>query len=157
MPPSTPNAVLGAAPSRKIRVNPRALSAGGFASGEKRLNYNRINSGLNNPMVKRHMDALFGAERAEQLRTRLQYLTPMARERTILEEIAEALKEMDGRSSCPSASGWRQKPDQPPPSLPQQEFQGLPHYEGHHGQGELLCPPRRSLLRIQPQRLRIAF
>src|SRR5918995_5669065 len=37
MPPSTPNAVLEAAPSRKVRVNPRALPAGGFASEEERL------------------------------------------------------------------------------------------------------------------------
>src|SRR5829696_4095761 len=108
-------------------------------------------------MVKRHMDALFGAERAEQLRTRLQYLTPMARERTILEEIAEALKEMDGRSSCPSASGWRQKPDQPPPSLPQQEFQGLPHYEGHHGQGELLCPQGVPSFEYNPRDYALRF
>jgi len=35
------------------------------------FNYNRINSGLNNPMVREHMDALFGVERAKKLRSRL--------------------------------------------------------------------------------------
>jgi hypothetical protein len=33
MPPSTPKAVLGSAPSRTIRVTPRALSAGGYLLG----------------------------------------------------------------------------------------------------------------------------
>ena len=32
------------------------------------FNYNRINMGLNNPMVKERIDALFGAERAHTLR-----------------------------------------------------------------------------------------
>src|SRR5215212_2753118 len=37
MPPSTPNAVVGAVPSRRIRINPKVLRAGGFASVKKRL------------------------------------------------------------------------------------------------------------------------
>jgi three-Cys-motif partner protein len=62
------------------------------------FNYNRINSGLSNPMVREHMDALFGAERAEKLRARLRRpLKPIDRERAILEEIREAFKEMEGR------------------------------------------------------------
>jgi len=32
------------------------------------FNYNRINAGINNPGVKKHMDALFGEERADALR-----------------------------------------------------------------------------------------
>jgi len=31
------------------------------------FNYNRINAGINNPGVKKHMDALFGEERADAL------------------------------------------------------------------------------------------
>src|SRR5918998_3882402 len=35
--PTIPNAVLGAVPSRRIRVNPKVLLAGGFASVKERL------------------------------------------------------------------------------------------------------------------------
>src|SRR3712207_5195545 len=35
--PTIPNAVLGAVPSRRIRVNPKVLRAGGFASVKERL------------------------------------------------------------------------------------------------------------------------
>jgi three-Cys-motif partner protein len=61
------------------------------------FNFNRINSGLNNHMVREHMDALFGAERAEDLRRRIRFVKPFVRERAILEEIAEAFKDMGGR------------------------------------------------------------
>jgi three-Cys-motif partner protein len=61
------------------------------------FNYNRINSGLGNSMVREHMDALFGAARAETLRARLRPLKPVDRERAILNEIEEAFKEMEGR------------------------------------------------------------
>ena len=65
------------------------------------FNYNRINMGLSNPFVKAHMDALFGAERAEDLRKRLELLTPKDKELTIVEELAEALKEMGGKYVLP--------------------------------------------------------
>jgi hypothetical protein len=46
MPPSTPKAVLGTAPSCKIRVNPKALSVGGIALGKERLErVTRLGSG----------------------------------------------------------------------------------------------------------------
>jgi hypothetical protein len=35
--PSTPNAVIGAAPSRRIKVNAKVLRAGGFAAVKERL------------------------------------------------------------------------------------------------------------------------
>ena len=41
------------------------------------FNYNRINMGLNNPMVQEHMAALFGVSRAQTLRKRLE--EPLAR------------------------------------------------------------------------------
>lgn len=67
------------------------------------FNYNRINSGINNPAVKEHMNALFGAERAEKLRGRLRdgHLKPPDREKLILEEIAAAFRERDGRYFLP--------------------------------------------------------
>lgn len=65
------------------------------------FNYNRINMGLTNPAVKEHMDALFGSERAEKLRTRLIVLPPGLREMAIVEEISNALKEMGGTYVLP--------------------------------------------------------
>ena len=65
------------------------------------FNYNRINMGLSNPFVEEHMKALFGDSRAINLRRRLEPLTPIERELTIVEEIAEALKEMGGEYVLP--------------------------------------------------------
>jgi len=59
--------------------------------------YNRINPGLGNEVVKEHMDALFGPERAERLRKELDCAsTPIEREDTIINEIKHALKDMGG-------------------------------------------------------------
>ncbi len=65
------------------------------------FNYNRINPGLNNPAVEEHMNALFGEERARQLKEKLKSLKPYGRELTIVEEIAEALNEMGGNCVLP--------------------------------------------------------
>jgi three-Cys-motif partner protein len=65
------------------------------------FNYNRIRMGLNNDLVREHMDALFGPERAERLRERLTGLTPAQAELEIVEEIAAALKSMGGRYVLP--------------------------------------------------------
>jgi three-Cys-motif partner protein len=56
------------------------------------FNYGRINAGLENPAVKKHMDALFGKERAEELREKLEGKTPDQREVLILEYISLALR-----------------------------------------------------------------
>ena len=77
------------------------------------FNYNRINMGLNNQTVKDSMDALFGEERADKLRDKLNRLSPTEREYTIVEEIAQALKEMGGSYVLPfcfkNSSGTRTK------------------------------------------------
>jgi len=52
------------------------------------FNYNRINMGLTNPAVQEHMNALFGAERADVLRQKLETLSSSKRELLIIEEIA---------------------------------------------------------------------
>ena len=65
------------------------------------FNYNRINMGLSNVSVKEHMDALFGAERAASLRITLNALDPHERELAIVEETAQALKEMGGKYVLP--------------------------------------------------------
>lgn len=56
------------------------------------FNYNRINMGLSNPMVKEHPYALFGEERTEILRPKLDLCRPQERELMIIEELCPAIK-----------------------------------------------------------------
>jgi three-Cys-motif partner protein len=65
------------------------------------FNYNRINMGLPNQAVDRHMNALFGKKRADALRERLSGLNTADREIAIVEEIAEALKALGGKYVLP--------------------------------------------------------
>jgi len=65
------------------------------------FNYNRINMGLNNPMVKEHMDALFGEERADALRPELSGLSPFERELMIVEELCQSIKSYGSRYTLP--------------------------------------------------------
>ena len=65
------------------------------------FNYNRINMGLGNPLVKEHMDALFGQPRGDELRRRLARMDPEQRELTIVEELTQALKDMGRRYVLP--------------------------------------------------------
>ncbi|MFA4967709.1 MAG: three-Cys-motif partner protein TcmP, partial [Candidatus Margulisiibacteriota bacterium] len=65
------------------------------------FNYKRINMGLTNTSVKEHMDSLFGQERADKLRAKLNPLNAEQRELTIIEELIDALKEMGGKYILP--------------------------------------------------------
>ena len=65
------------------------------------FNYTRINMGLSNELVKEHMEALFGEERAAKLTKKLEPMGPDERELTIVEQICEALLEMGGKFVLP--------------------------------------------------------
>ncbi|MBA3311997.1 MAG: three-Cys-motif partner protein TcmP [Planctomycetaceae bacterium] len=65
------------------------------------FNYNRINMGLPNEVVTDHMNALFGEERADELREKLKGMKPQDRELAIVEALALALKEMGGEYVLP--------------------------------------------------------
>ncbi len=65
------------------------------------FNYNRINAGISNVMVKKHMNVLFGEKKADELRTMVKGKKPEQREAHILEAITEALKEMGGHYVLP--------------------------------------------------------
>ena len=65
------------------------------------FNYNRINPGLNNTTVKKHMDELFGPSRADRLRRKLVGLNSDERELTIVEEIAGAFRDLGGKYVLP--------------------------------------------------------
>lgn len=58
------------------------------------FNYNRINMGLNNENVRDHMNALFGEQRADELRPKLSLLSPHERELAIVEELGQAFQAM---------------------------------------------------------------
>lgn len=65
------------------------------------FNYNRINMWLSNSLVQAHMDALFGKQRADTLRLKLETLSPIQRELTIVEELCQALKDVGGKFVLP--------------------------------------------------------
>ena len=65
------------------------------------FNYNRINMGLNNDAVREHMNALFGEERVNDLRPRLDSLTPERRESTIIEELCNTLRALGPKYVLP--------------------------------------------------------
>ncbi|MCL5670732.1 MAG: three-Cys-motif partner protein TcmP, partial [Acidobacteria bacterium] len=65
------------------------------------FNYNRINAGLNNEAVREHMDVLFGGERAQRTRQRLEGLSSGEREALIIEELSEALRETGAKYVLP--------------------------------------------------------
>ena len=57
------------------------------------FNYNRIRAGLNNPIVKSHMIAIFGEERLARLQKKLAHLSPTETEQTIIEDLCQALRD----------------------------------------------------------------
>jgi three-Cys-motif partner protein len=65
------------------------------------FNYNRINPGLGNEIVREHMNDLFGEQRAGALRVKLLGLNPEEREALILEELSQALTEMEVKYVLP--------------------------------------------------------
>jgi three-Cys-motif partner protein len=58
------------------------------------FNYNRVNMGLTNELVREHMNVLFGEVRADAIRRKLQGLNSAERESLIVEELSGALKTM---------------------------------------------------------------
>jgi len=67
------------------------------------FNYNRILPGLShpNPLIQEHMDALFGHEQAESLRSRLGIMEPAAKEAEVIEELTKSLVEIGGEYVLP--------------------------------------------------------
>lgn len=65
------------------------------------FNYGRINAGISNPLVSKHMDALFGQERAEKMRGFVRTMNPRQREIYVLEELANALKDLGAKFVLP--------------------------------------------------------
>ncbi|MGH7391535.1 MAG: three-Cys-motif partner protein TcmP [Candidatus Rokuibacteriota bacterium] len=61
------------------------------------FNYNRINPGISNPAVTKHMGALFGAARLAALRTAIAGRSPAEREVMVMAALTEAQKELGGR------------------------------------------------------------
>jgi three-Cys-motif partner protein len=65
------------------------------------FNYARVRMGIPNDKVYIHMAALFGQDRAEKLRDVLRETSPVDCEVTIIEALAEALKDLGGKFVLP--------------------------------------------------------
>jgi len=57
--------------------------------------------GVTNEIVREHLNALFGEDRAERLRQRVASLSPDQRELAIVNELAQALQDLGGRYVLP--------------------------------------------------------
>lgn len=64
------------------------------------FNYSRINAGLSNPLVKQHMEALFG-DKTESLSAKLGRMSSLDRETTIVESLSQELKSFGHRYVLP--------------------------------------------------------
>ena len=64
------------------------------------FNYNRISMGINNKIVEKHIDALFGKQRADELRS-LPSMSSFDRELFIIEAVSQSLKEIAGEYVLP--------------------------------------------------------
>lgn len=75
------------------------------------FNYNRINPALSNPQSDGNMNELFGKNKAENLRAKINALSPNKREELVLNEICEALRDAKGKYPCyfrfPNKQGTR--------------------------------------------------
>ena len=65
------------------------------------FNYNRINMGLGNQKVEKHMKALFGEQRFNQLQEEIKRMKPHERELIIIENISQELKNIGGEYVLP--------------------------------------------------------
>jgi three-Cys-motif partner protein len=75
------------------------------------FNYNRINAGITNPVVDTHIKALFGEQRANELKAAVVGKTPIQREALVLEHLVAAIRELGGKFVLPfrfrNANGTR--------------------------------------------------
>jgi three-Cys-motif partner protein len=71
--------------------------------------FDRINAALTNPKVTKHVDALFGKERADRLRELTSGMHPENREALIIEEFADALRERGYTYIIPYVFEYEQK------------------------------------------------
>ena len=60
------------------------------------FNYNRINPGLSNDIVRERMNDIFGEDRANAIRSRLSGIQPEERESLIIEELSHGLEQEVG-------------------------------------------------------------
>ena len=71
--------------------------------------FDRINAALINPKVAKHVDALFGKDRADRLRELTSGMHPENREALIIEDFAEALRERGYTYIIPYVIQYQQK------------------------------------------------
>lgn len=65
------------------------------------FNYNRINMGINNEIVKEHMISLFGKKRLKEVRDNCDGCSPKEREYIVIEALCDALRDNGSRYVLP--------------------------------------------------------
>lgn len=65
------------------------------------FNYNRVNMGVNNDAIKKHMVSLFGEERLEQLQKECAGKTPTEREMIVVQALCDSLKQNGSKYVLP--------------------------------------------------------
>jgi len=65
------------------------------------FNYNRINPGINNEIVRPHMEALFGAQRLAKLQVDIQGRSPAEREMLVMAALIDSLQALGGTFVVP--------------------------------------------------------
>jgi three-Cys-motif partner protein len=73
------------------------------------FNYNRINMDIDNKIVNRNVNELFGEKRAYQLRVRLDRRSPYEREQKIIREFCGLLEQMGAKYTLPFCFRHRSK------------------------------------------------
>jgi three-Cys-motif partner protein len=61
------------------------------------FNYNRINPGISNPVVTKHMEALFGAQRLAELRIAVRDRPSAEREEVVMAAVVDAMRALGGQ------------------------------------------------------------
>lgn len=65
------------------------------------FNYNRVNMGIDNDIVEKHMTALFGEEKYKELRKACKNKSAPSRELIIIEKLTDSLQDMGGNYVVP--------------------------------------------------------
>lgn len=65
------------------------------------FNYNRVNMGINNEIVREHMESLFGKKRFNELKAECEKIEPAEREIKIIEKLTDALRDTGTRYILP--------------------------------------------------------
>ena len=106
--------------------------------------------GLGNDAIEEHINVLFGDERANELREKLELLPSREREAAIVEALTAALRELGANYVLPFCFKDEKGSRNPPPYIRNRASARLPHHERINGETEFGKPPRCSIFGYCP-------